>query len=344
MQQGCRDIQHMLQADSDAESNPECDSVEEFGQLLGHSRSIGIEEIKYSLPSKPLTDRVIRCYFSVKFHAVPLYPRTPVPAAVRGVLGGSRVDGAPLNQPAVLNPRRRRAPGQAQARQRAPRACWRRSRSAAFYLGVSTRCLVTGRYLEEPARLRRGGAAACALAQHAAAGRGPRALGAVRACRARMAQLQRVPPRPEPAARALALHAGLPPIIHESLTDTEPPRQPTRRGLLTKDTAVLPPARPSARPRTRRPSSPTLPKSTLSVILRRVMLPARARRAATALPRDAAAQRPAAGVARRAGPAACASGPSAAPPSPTANYTIMHRIMLELMYRQGASACCTTPT
>ncbi|KAM3559567.1 hypothetical protein MY1884_003403 [Beauveria asiatica] len=45
---------------------------------------------------------------------------------------------------------------------------------------------------------------------------------------------------------------------------------------------------------------------------------ARARRAATILPRDAAAQRPAAGVARRAGPAACASGPSAAPPSPTA--------------------------
>ncbi|KAM3519784.1 hypothetical protein NHJ13051_007271 [Beauveria bassiana] len=70
----------------------------------------------------------------------------------------------------------------------------------------------------------------------------------------------------------VALHAGLPPIIYESLTDTEHPVKLLDEDF-DEDTAMLPPARPPARP----PTDPTpilvyIVKSKLSVILRRVML------------------------------------------------------------------------
>ncbi|KAM3564750.1 hypothetical protein ARSEF4850_001715 [Beauveria asiatica] len=216
-----QDIQHMLQADSDAESNPEFASVKEFDQLLGHSRSIGIEEIKYSLPSKPLTDRVILCYFSAKFHAVPLYPRTPVP--------GGKYE-----------------------------AFWADPASTdLLWISLLFSILGAGALLakaklanESPGRagVGRGGAAACARAQHAAAGRGPRAVGVVRARLAAHGPAAKgyhrdpsrlpvpvsafcgrdAPPHlahdpVSPLSCSVALHAGLPPIIHESLIDTEHP-------------------------------------------------------------------------------------------------------------------------
>ncbi|KAM3432159.1 hypothetical protein MY4824_006708 [Beauveria thailandica] len=203
-----QDIQHMLQADSDAESNPEFASVKEFDQLLGHSRSIGIEEIKYSLPSKPLTDRVILCYFSAKFHAYEAFWADPAStdllwiSLLFSILGA----GALLAKAKLAN----ESPGRA---------------------GVG-----------------RSDAAACARAQRAAAGRGPHAVGAVRARRAAHGPAAKgyhrdpsrlpvpvsafcgrdAPPHlahdpVSPLSCSVALHAGLPPIIHESLIDTEHP-------------------------------------------------------------------------------------------------------------------------
>ncbi|KAK8145935.1 hypothetical protein G3M48_003810 [Beauveria asiatica] len=204
-----QDIQHMLQADSDAESNPEFASVKEFDQLLGHSRSIGIEEIKYSLPSKPLTDRVILCYFSANsrrqyeaFWADPASTDLLWISLLFSILGA----GALLAKAKLAN----ESPGRA---------------------GVG-----------------RGDAAACARAQHAAAGRGPRAVGAVRARLAAHGPAAKgyhrdpsrlpvpvsafcgrdAPPHlahdpVSPLSCSVALHAGLPPIIHESLIDTEHP-------------------------------------------------------------------------------------------------------------------------
>ncbi|KAM3559568.1 hypothetical protein MY1884_003404 [Beauveria asiatica] len=184
-----QDIQHMLQADSDAESNPEFASVKEFDQLLGHSRSIGIEEINSR-----------RQYEA--FWADPASTDLLWISLLFSILGA----GALLAKAKLAN----ESPGRA---------------------GVG-----------------RGDAAACARAQHAAAGRGPRAVGAVRARLAAHGPAAKgyhrdpsrlpvpvsafcgrdAPPHlahdpVSPLSCSVALHAGLPPIIHESLIDTEHP-------------------------------------------------------------------------------------------------------------------------
>lgn len=342
-----QDIQCMLQSDSDADSNPDIDTVEDFDQLLGHTKSITIEEIKNSLPSKTFTDRVISCYFNAKFHAVPFIHAHQFrrqyeafwddPASTGfiwisllfSVLGA----GALLAKAKLTN-----EPGLLQSIE-----------EPAFYLGVSARCLITGKYLEcKPGTVE-------ALLQHAHSRNmqrqdEDRVLWALYGLAVRMAQLQGYhrDPRSLPipvspfegemrrrtwfmimsAELLVALHSGLPPMIYESLTDTDHPVNLLDEDF-DEDTIVMPPARPPTDPT---PILAYIAKSKLSIILRRVMLHA------------LAVQRPTYEETTRlsdqlqawhdAQPSCLRIRSIRSTAFTDANYTIMHRIMLELMYRK----------
>ncbi|KAJ6787780.1 hypothetical protein PWT90_01457 [Aphanocladium album] len=342
-----QDIQHMLQTDSDAESNPEIDTVEDFDQLLGHTRSINIEEIKNSLPSKTFTDRVISCYFNAKFHAVPFihahqfrrqyeaFWEDPASTDVIwisllfSVLGA----GALLAKAKLTN-----EPGLLQSIE-----------EPAFYLGISARCLITGKYLEcKPGTVE-------ALLQHAHSRNmqrqdEDRVLWALYGLAVRMAQLQgyhrdpsQLPIPVSPfegemrrrtwfmimsAELLVALHSGLPPMIYESLTDTDHPINLLDEDF-DEDTVVLPPAR--------LPTDPTpilayIAKSKLSVILRRVMLHALAVKRPTYEETILLSDQLQAW--HDAQPSCLRIRSIRSTAFTDANYTIMHRIMLELMYRK----------
>ncbi|OAR01548.1 hypothetical protein LLEC1_03808 [Akanthomyces lecanii] len=342
-----QDIQHMLQTDSDADSNPEADTAEEFDQLLGHTRTIGIDEVKNSLPSKHFTDRVISCYFNAKFHAVPFihahqfrrqYEAFWEDPASTGFLWISLLfsvlaAGALLAKAKLTN-----EPGLLQSIE-----------EPAFYLGISARCLITGNYLEcRPGSVE-------AMLQHAHSRNmqrqdEDRVLWALYGLAVRMAQLQgyhrdpsKLPLSVSPfegemrrrtwfmiqsAELLVALHSGLPPIIYESLSDTEHPIN-----LLDEDfdehTVVLPPARPPTDPT---PILAYIAKSKLSVILRRVMLHALAVKRPTYEETVLLSDQLQAW--HDAQPACLRIRSIRSTAFTDANYTIMHRIMLELMYRK----------
>ncbi|XWW93817.1 hypothetical protein V2A60_001754 [Cordyceps javanica] len=342
-----QDIQHMLQTDSDAESDPELDTVEEFDQLLGHTRSIGIEEVKKSLPSKLFTDRVISCYFNAKFHAVPFIHAHQFrrqyeafwedPASTDfiwisllfSVLGA----GALLAKAKLTN-----EPGLLQSIE-----------EPAFYLGISARCLITGKYLEcKPGSVE-------AMLQHAHSRNmqrqdEDRVLWALYGLAVRMAQLQGyhrdpsklpIPVSPfqgemrrrtwfmiQSAELLVALHSGLPPIIYESLTDTDHPVNLLDEDF-DEDTVVLPPARPPTDPT---PILAYIAKSKLSVILRRVMLHALAVKRPTY--QETVRLSDQLQSWHDAQPSCLRIRSIRSTAFTDANYTIMHRIMLELMYRK----------
>lgn len=337
----------MLQTDSDADSNPDVDTVEEFDQLLGHTRSIGIDEVKNSLPSKLFTDRVISCYFNAKFHAVPFihahqfrrqYEAFWEDPASTGFLWISLLfsvlgAGALLAKAKLTN-----EPGLLQSIE-----------EPAFYLGISARCLITGNYLEcRPGSVE-------AMLQHAHSRNmqrqdEDRVLWALYGLAVRMAQLQGyhrdpsklpVPVSPfegemrrrtwfmiQSAELLVALHSGLPPIIYESLSDTEHPINLLDEDF-DEDTAVLPPARPPTDPT---PILAYIAKSKLSVILRRVMLHALAVRRPTYEETVLLSDQLQAW--HDAQPACLRIRSIRSTAFTDANYTIMHRIMLELMYRK----------
>lgn len=342
-----QDIQHMLQTDSDAESTADVDIVEEFDQLLGHTRSIGIDEIKNSLPSKLFTDRVISCYFNAKFHAVPFihahqfrrqYEAFWEDPSSTGFLWISLLfsvlgAGALLAKAKLTN-----EPGLLQSIE-----------EPAFYLAISARCLITGNYLEcRPGSVE-------ALLQHAHSRNmqrqdEDRVLWALYGLAVRMAQLQGyhrdpsklpVPVSPfegemrrrtwfmiQSAELLVALHSGLPPMIYESLSDTEHPINLLDEDF-DEDTAVLPPARPPTDPT---PILAYIAKSKLSVILRRVMLHALAVKRPTYQETMLLSDQLQAWHDAQPGCLRIRSIRSTA--FTDANYTIMHRIMLELMYRK----------
>lgn len=342
-----QDIQHMLQTDSDADSNPEVETAEEFDQLLGHTKSIGIDEIKNSLPSRLFTDRLISCYFNAKFHAVPFihahqfrrqyeaFWENPSSAdflwisLLFSVLGA----GALLAKAKLTN-----EPGLLQSIE-----------EPAFYLGVSARCLITGKYLEgKPGSVE-------AMLQHAHSRNmqrqdEDRVLWALYSLAVRMAQLQgyhRDPSKlPTPVSPfesemrrrtwfmiqsselLVALHSGLPPIVYESLTDTEHPINLLDEDF-DEDTLVLPPERPPTDPT---PILAYIAKSKLSVILRRVMLHALAVKRPTYDETVRLSDQLQAW--HNAQPACLRIRSIRSTAFTDANYTIMHRIMLELMYRK----------
>ena len=337
----------MLQTDSDADSNPDVDTVEEFDQLLGHTRSIGIDEVKTSLPSKLFTDRVISCYFNAKFHAVPFihahqfrrqYEAFWEDPASTGFLWISLLFSV-LGAGALL----------AKAKLTNEPGLLRSIEEPAFYLGISARCLITGNYLEcRPGSVE-------AMLQHAHSRNmqrqdEDRVLWALYGLAVRMAQLQGyhrdpsklpVPVSPfegemrrrtwfmiQSAELLVALHSGLPPIIYESLSDTEHPINLLDEDF-DEDTAVLPPARPPTDPT---PILAYIAKSKLSVILRRVMLHALAVRRPTYEETVLLSDQLQAW--HDAQPACLRIRSIRSTAFTDANYTIMHRIMLELMYRK----------
>lgn len=341
------DIQNMLQTDDDVESNPDLESPEEADQLLGTNRPIGIEEIKNSLPSKLFMDRLISCYFNAKFHAVPFihahqfrrhyeaFYEDPASTSFTwiSILFSILGSGALLAKAKLTN-----EPGLLQSIE-----------EPAFYLGISARCLVTGKYLDcKPGSVE-------AILQHAHSRNmqrqdEDRVLWALYALAVRMAQLQgyhrdpsKLPTPMSPfecemrrrtwfmiqaADLLVALHSGLPPIIYESLTDTEHPVNLLDEDF-DEDTAVLPPGRPPTDPT---PILAYISKSELAVILRRVMVHALAVKRP---PYEETLRLSDQLQAWHNSQPACLRIRSIRSTSFTdANYTIMHRIMLELMYRK----------
>lgn len=341
------DIQHLLQTDDGSDnSTNEPDTPEEADPFLGSAQPITISEAHSNLPPRRAADKLIACYFTNKYLAIPfIHTRQfrrkyeafwTAPESV-GFFWTSIIFSV-ISAGAFI----------AKVRYAYDQALLQSIDEPRHYLQLSARCLIAGQYLN--------GKAGCveALLQHTHARNMQRVdadhvIWALYGLAVRLAQRQgyhrdpskvegrRMTPFQAEMRRRVwfmvqttdllfSFQTGMPPMVSEGVVDTDHPTNLLDEDF-DEDSPSLPPARSDADPT---PILAYIAKSQLTVTLRRVMLHALA---VEPPPFEATMRLNAELDEWYAAMPACLRIRSIRETAFTdANYTIMHRIMLELMY------------